>query len=463
MTNIERTTINWMQNILEWIRNSHLLRGLLIGFLILLLLIPISMIGNVIWEREEARNKAVSEVTSSWGGDQSFVGPWITVPYQQHKTEKQTTGSRVESFTRTETKYATFLPETLSITGSSASHIRHRGIFKVPLYTLSLQVSGLFSKPDFSAWGTNPDDILWDQAFLTLGFSDSKGITEQALLDWNGDEFGFRPGAGGSTVETAGIHVPLDGLLEGETFDFSFPLTLNGSDFVYFTPFGRETKVELTSDWPDPSFKGNWLPTSHTVNQKGFQAKWSVPFLGRNYPQQWKSDSGFNGAIDISRFGVKFLVPIDNYRMGHRSVKYAALFLLLSFVTLWLFEILSGIRIHPLQYLLLGAGMCVFYLLELSLAEHIGFIPAYIIASSAIVSLIGVYSAVVLNSRKKAVIVGLITAGLYGYLYILLQSQDYALLIGSIGLFVVIATIMYLTRKINWYEPKTQVEASEEG
>ena len=221
-----------------------------------------------------------------------------------------------------------------------------------------------------------------------------------------------------------------------------------------------DDNVELISNWPDPSFKGNWLPTSHSVNQEGFKAKWSIPFLGRNYPQQWKSDSGFNKAIDASRFGVKFLVPIDNYRMGHRSVKYAALFLLLSFVTLWLFEILSGIRIHPLQYLLLGAAICVFYLLELSLAEHIGFISAYIIASAAVVGLIGVYSTVVLNSHKKALIVGVITAGLYGYLYILLRNQDYALLIGSIGLFLTIATIMYLTRKINWHVPKTQTTAS---
>ena len=456
-------THNGLPNLMEWIRNSHLLRGLLIGFLILLLQIPISMIGHVIWEREEARNEAVREVTSSWGGDQSLVGPWITVPYLYHRIEKQNVGGREERISHTETRYATFLPETLDITGTSASQIRNRGIFKVPLYTVSLQVSGRFSRPDFSTWGTAADDILWSQAFLSLGLSDAKGIIEQALLNWNGDALGFQPGSGESIVERAGIHVPLDGALEGETFDFSFPLTLNGSGTVYFTPFGRETNIALSSDWPDPSFKGNWLPTSHSINTEGFKAKWSIPFLGRNYPQQWKTGADFNELIDASRFGVKFLVPIDNYRMGHRSVKYAALFLLLSFVTLWLFEILSGIRIHPLQYLLLGAGMCVFYLLELSLAEHIGFIPAYIIASAAVVGLIGVYSTVVLDSNRRALIVGVITAGLYGYLYILLRSQDYALLIGSIGLFVVIATIMYLTRKINWYEPKTQDHVSTDG
>ena len=253
------------------------------------------------------------------------------------------------------------------------------------MYTLSLAVSGRFSRPEFSAWGTNDVDISWEQAYLSLGVSDSKGITEQAALDWNGDELDFLPGSGESSGARPGIHVPLDGALDGEVFDFSFPLTIHGSDVVFFTPFGRETHIELTSDWPDPSFNGNWLPTDRTVSADGFDATWSIPFLGRNYPQQWRTGSDFNAAIQASQFGVTFLVPIDNYRMGHRSVKYAALFLVLTFITLWLFELLSGVRIHPLQYLLLGAGMSVFYLLELSLSEHIGFSAAYIIASSAVV------------------------------------------------------------------------------
>ena len=441
---------NWLQDATEPIRNSKLLRVLLIGFLILLLQIPIEMISGVIGEREATRDNAVRDVTSSWGGNQSIAGPWISVPYLHHWTEQRTTGSQVESFFRTETRHATFLPETLRITGTTASEVRYRGIFQVPLFTVSLEVSGDFVRPDFSAWGTEADDILWEQAYLSLGVSDSKGITDRAVLNWNGDEFAFLPGSGGSSGAGPGIHVPLTQALEGEAFGFSFPLELNGSEGVYFTPFGRETEVELTSDWPDPSFEGNWLPKERSVSADGFEATWSIPFLGRNYPQQWKNGSEFDEAINTSQFGVKFFVPIDNYRMGHRSVKYAPLFLVLTFIALWLFEILSGVRIHPLQYLLLGAGMSVFYLLELSLAEHIGFLAAYIAASCAIVFLIASYSSVVLKSPTRASIVGFITAVLYGNLYILLRNQDYALLIGSIGLFVVIATVMYLTRKINF-------------
>lgn len=438
---------NWLQHATEPIRNSKLLRVLLIGFLILLLQIPIEMIGGVIGEREATRDSAVRDVTSSWGGKQSIVGPWISVPYLHHWTEQRTTGSQVDSFLRTEMRHAMFLPERLRITGATASEVRYRGIFQVPLFTVSLEVSGEFVRPDFSEWGTEVDDILWEQAYLSLGVSDSKGITNRAVLNWNGGEFGFLPGSVGSGP---GIHVPLTQALEGEAFDFSFLLALNGSEGVYFAPFGRETEVELTSDWPDPSFEGNWLPTERSVSADGFEATWSIPFLGRNYPQEWKTRSEFDEAVNASQFGVKFFVPIDNYRMGLRSVKYAPLFLVLTFIALWLFEILSGLRIHPLQYLLLGAGVSVFYLLELSLAEHMGFLAAYIAASCAIVFLIASYSSVVLESPTRASIVGFITAVLYGNLYILLRNQDYALLIGSIGLFVVIATVMYLTRKVNF-------------
>ena len=453
-------TNNPPQGITDSIRTSQLLRVLLIGFLILLLLIPIGMVHGVISERQQYRDTAAGEVTASWGGTQSVVGPWITVPYLYHWNETRTSGNKVESYTHTETRYAKFLPETLRVVGQSQSQTRSRGIFRIPLYTVTLEMSGRFARPDFSDWATKGDDILWEQAYLSLGIADAKGITDQAVLNWNGDELGFLPGSGEPGGTTPGIHVPLKQALEGEAFDFSFPLGLNGSESLFFTPFGRETNVELTSDWPDPSFKGNWLPSEHTVDADGFDATWSIPFLGRNYPQQWKTGSEFSEAVDASHFGIKFLVPIDYYRMGLRSVKYASLFLLLTFITLWLFEILNGIRIHSLQYLLVGAGMSVFYLLELSLAEHIGFLAAYIIASSAIVLLLAAYSTVVLQSSRRASVIAVITALLYGYLYILLRLQDYALLIGAIGLFVFIATVMYLTRRINWYESKAPLGVS---
>jgi len=459
MSNSHQNKINdWLSPMMESIKKSLFLRTLFIGFLILILQIPILMINGVIREREQTRDEAFRDVTSSWGGDQAIMGPWITVPYLHHTVEKRTSGDRVENFTTTETRHATFLPEKLKIDGRSSNDLRKRGIFQVPLYDFSATISGEFSKPDFSSWGISSEDILWDRAYLSLGISDSKGITKQSVLDWGSEKINFRPGstaqAFSSNHGSPGIHALLGSYLESELFEFSFPIQLNGSDSLFFTPYGHETEIDLKSDWPDPSFVGNWLPRSHEIGSDGFSATWNVPYLGRNYPQKWKTGSNLNEVIKASLFGVKFLVPIDNYRMGFRSVKYAPLFLMLTFITLWLFEILTGSRIHPLQYLLLGAGMCVFYLLELSLAEHIGFVAAYITASVAVVTLISSYSLVILKSSVRASIVGLIAIVLYGYLYVLLRSQDYALLIGSIGLFVVIAAIMYLTRNINWYDGK---------
>lgn len=440
-------------NILESVKHSHLIRILLIGFLILLLQIPIAMIRGAINEREHRRWEAIEEVTAKWGKKQSFEGPIIVVPYRKRWSETVVDGKQQ---IRTKIQYAHFLPEQLHITGRINSDVRYRGIFKIPVYRMSLKMTGQFKRPDFSKWGIESKDILWDRAHLSINISDARAITNQVFLSWNGKELDFLPGSGESSEDRPGIHVPLKTRLEGKKFDFSLPIELNGSVGVFFVPFGRETKVVLESDWTEPSFQGGWLPTERSINNDGFQATWSIPFLSRSYPQQWISESETEKMISLSQFGVNLVSPIDHYRMAHRSIKYAALFLVLTFVMLWLFEIRSNIRIHSLQYLLVGAGMCLFYLLELSISEHIGFLASYMIASAAIVGLVFSYSIAVLQSVKRATIVGTVFALLYAYLYVLLRNQDYALLVGSIGLFLIVATIMYLTRKVNWYSPKKQ-------
>ncbi|MDI6792741.1 MAG: cell envelope integrity protein CreD [bacterium] len=466
---------NWASSGLEAVKNSQLIRVLLIGFLIVLLQIPIGMIQTIISEREETRNETTEEVTAKWGREQSVVGPFIVVPYVKKWSETRKDG---EPQIHTEVRYADFLPENLHIFGKIDSEVRYRGIFEIPVYRMSLTVIGRFAQPDFSEWGIDSEDILWDRAYLSICISDARTITNQPILTWNKHKLSFMPGSGESSegkteiraglkthlprtsdplplpVPAPGIHASLKARLDDKHFDFSFPLELNGSMGAFFVPFGQETKVDLKSNWSEPSFQGNWLPSQRTVTNKGFQATWDIPFLGRNYPQKWRSGAGLEKAISLSRFGVNLVSPVDHYRMAHRSVKYEILFLVLTFVTLWLFEILIKIRIHSLQYLLVGAGMCLFYLLELSLAEHIGFVAAYIIASSAIVLLISTYCVAILKSTMRAVVVGTVITLLYGYLYILLRNQDYALLVGSIGLFLVLATVMYLTRKIDWYSLK---------
>jgi len=436
-------------SILKLLRNSDFVKIILIGFLVLLLQIPIVKIKAIIKERDKTRQDAIKEVTAKWGMAQSIIGPTIVVPYINRQVD-----SRGQRQMQSQVTYATFLPELLKISGRIDSELRYRGIFEIPVYKMSLDLSGRFLRPDFSQWSIEPNDIFWDRAYLSIYVSDAPAITKSPTLSWNNKELGFLPGAGEIGSSQQGIHVKLAGHLDRESFDFSFPLELNGSISVFFTPFGRDTEVQINSNWCSPSFQGNWLPVRRTVDSDGFRAAWNIPFLSRNYPQSWKSSFNCEQAISSSLFGVDMISPVDHYRMSERSVKYHILFLVLTFVTLWLFEILIKIRIHPVQYLLTGAGMCLFYLLELSLAEHFGFILAYIIASAAIVVLVTSYSAAVLRSNKRAVAVGMVLILLYVYLYILLMIQDYALLVGSIGLFIILATIMFLTRKVDWYSLK---------
>ncbi len=435
-------------NILEPFKNSHFIKILLIGFLVLLLQIPISKIRGVIEEREQTREEAVSEVTEKWGKNQSLIGPSIIVPYINRSDRL---GNQRQRQFRSEVEYATFLPEELKISGRLDSQLLYRGIYEIPVYKMFLDISGRFSRPDFSEWTVEPNDILWGRAYLSMSVTDAWAMTKSPILSWNNQKLDFLPSAGEFEGNREGVHVKLEDYINGDNFDFSFSLELNGSVGAFFVPFGRDTEVQINSDWNSPSFQGTWLPTNRTVHSDGFEATWNVPFLSRNYPQKWQSSSNVEQNIFLSSFGVEMISPVDHYRMSQRSVKYQILFLVLTFATLWLFEVLAKIRVHPVQYLLIGVGMCLFYLLELSLAEHFGFVRAYTIAGAAIVVLITSYSAAVLKTRKRAVIVGLVVTLLYIYLYVLLMIEDYALLAGSIGLFIALAIIMFLTRRVDWY------------
>jgi inner membrane protein len=433
---------------LDSLRRSQLLRVLLIGFLVLLLQIPIAMIYGLIDARRSTRDEAVAEVTRTWGESQTILGPALAVPYVKRWVEE----SQGRSVARAAEQHAIFLPETLRIEGRLETEVRYRGIFEVPVYKMTATLQGRFAPPSLKERGIAPEDVRWERAQVRVGIADARAIQNQAALTWEGRDVAFLPGTGEFGGGASGIHAPLDGAAARAGGAFSIPLTLNGSSAIAVAPFGRETTVHLTSNWPDPKFQGNWLPARREVTAAGFDAEWSIPSLGRNYPQSWTSAAPVDDdALKGSTFGFDLLTPIDPYRMAERSAKYESLFLLFTFLSLWLFEILAGRRIHSLQYLLVGAAMCVFYLLELSLAEHLGFGLAYLLASAAVVGLITHYSSAVLQGRGRAAIVGAIVAALYGFLYVLLRNQDYALLVGSVGLFLVLALVMTLTRKIDWH------------
>jgi len=438
-------------------RNSQMLRLLSVGFLALLLQIPIAMIGGLVSERQERRQEAVAEVSSKWGNAQAITGPALVVPYTHRWTEASAGGQQI---TRTETRSAIFLPEQLRARGSIDSEIRNRGIFTVPVYRLGLTLEGEFARPSFRELGVEPAAVAWERAHLAVGISDVRAIQEETAVSWNERQVSFLPGTGAFTDGGTGIHAVVGVADAAQRFRFSFPLSLNGSLGVYLTPFAQSTVAELQSDYGHPSFQGNWLPVERSVSDSAFQAKWSIPFLGRNYPQAWRAEAAMREAIDGSRFGVELVNPVDHYRMAERSIKYAGLFILLTFATVWLTEVLAGVRVHPIQYLMLGGALCLFYLLELSLSEHLGFPLAYAIASLSVIGMVAAYSVVALHRIGRALVVGAGVAALYAYLYILLMNEDYALLIGSVGLFAILAAIMYATRRVDWYAVGVRSSAS---
>jgi inner membrane protein len=433
---------------LSWLGSSQLLRLLLLGILVLLLLIPIARISDVIRERAGRRDEAIAEVTSKWGLAQSVTGPVLIVPYTRRWMETSAEGKKLE---RSELRRAHFLADALELRGRVEASERARGIFAVPVYRLALDVSGEFGPLDFSDFDVRPQDVHWDRAELALGISDVRAIQTTPVLTWNGAEAPFLPGVGTLRLVDRGIHAPIDAPPADAARRFSFALELQGSEALWFTPFARDTRVELSSDWPSPSFQGAWLPGERAVTDAGFTSTWRIPYLGRGYPQAWTDQELASAAVDASRFGVRLVTPVDAHRMAERSIKYAGLFVLLTFAALWLIEVLSGLRVHPIQYLLVGGAICLFFLLELSLAEHLGFATAYGIATLAVVATITGYAWSVLGRARRAGAIGAIVAALYGYLYVLLTKEDHALVVGSIGLFATLALVMYLTRRVDWY------------
>jgi inner membrane protein len=467
-------------------RDSVVWKLFVIGVLILILLIPLAMVRSLISERQERHDEAAQELAATWGSEQTIGGPLLSVPYQIHvQDDKGKESILVET--------AHFLPDSLRVDGQMKPERRSRGIFEVVLYRAELHLTGTFGRPDFGDLHVAPEDVLWQDAFLTVGVPDMRGIRRAVPMQWGSRKLQLAPGGTDAGVWGAGLRVAIPDLAAdqpGDVHAFAFDLGINGSGRLMFLPFGKETTVSLRSTWADPSFVGAFLPESRQVGAGGFQSSWSVSYFGRPYPQRWlKEDVArftaqrpgggdpelvwpkgeYRGKspqpqvwsmLDDSAFGVELLLPVDIYQKTERSVKYAVLFLLLTFVTFFLYEIFSPFALHPMQYLLVGSGLCIFYLLLLSISEHAPFGFAYLVASAATVLLIGGYSAAILRGKVRALLMSAILGLLYGYLYILLQAEDYALILGSIGLFLILALIMYVTRRLDWYAPRASRAAA---
>jgi inner membrane protein len=421
------------------------------GIILLGLLLPLSMVEGIVGERTARRDSVATDISSTWGGAQVIAGPMLTVPYECTIVESD--GKARQIIGR-----ATFLPDTLNIQGALGTDIRQRGLFKVVVYGAELSLSGRFSPPDIPGVVRGSVRPLLNEASVNIGVADPRGV-RRATLKWNGNDRELEPGIADLALATTGLHarVNLNEPVTAGAIPFSVAIQLNGSRDFRIVPAGNNTAANLSSSWPHPGFVGA-SPQDRTVSDSGFRAIWDVSYFGRGFPRAW-SDGGVDrekmrSQAVASAFGVSLVQPVDIYQQAERSVKYAALFVVLTFVVFFLFEVVRARLLHPVQYVFVGFALCVFYLLLISLSEHFGFDWAYSAAAAAITALISTYSVFVLEGFKEGIVVGGCTAALYGFLYLLLRLEDYALLAGSLGLFAALALVMLLTRRVNWYELK---------
>jgi len=424
----------------------------LIGILSIILLIPAAWIRSIINERQIRQSEVLNEISSTWGGAQSIAGPILTIPYRKY-IEKD--GQKV--FLQTE--YAHFLPSGLTISGKIDPNILYRGIFKVATYNTLIKTEGIFDWPDISSLGIDPENVEFENAIISVGITDMRGIKDDVSFNLQNSIVTINPGIPVRDILNSGFHckVNLNKFVSNDSLPFNFSMSINGSNSLRFFPIGRVTEVNIASIWPDPSFEGEFLPAKRDISDTGFSASWRITHLNRNYPQSWVNKD-YN--IDSSGFGVGLLLPVSHYQKAERSAKYAIMFIGLTFLLFLLIEILNRKRLHPIQYLLTGLSLSIFYILLLSISEQIGFTYAYFCSSIAVILLISLYIQSGYHNMQFTLITSSVLTLLYSFLFVILQMQDYALLFGSIGLFIVLGTFMYLTRKINWY--KEEIISDEE-
>jgi inner membrane protein len=466
--------LNIFERLNLWIKESITVKLLSIGFLVLILLIPSAWIDSLIRERQSRAETAMQEVSEKWSGTQTLSGPILVIPYKEYeKIDRGKDGFEIIERTR---KYF-FLPDNLNITGEISPEVLHRGIFDVAVYKSSLNVKAKFSKPDFKTLNLDDKLAMWDKAYMIFSITDLRGISDNPLFNIGDKAIETEPSNNvGVLVKnfknkmseyhseysntTEGSEFSADGIIAklnwksaddflGDTF---IKLNLKGSDKLNFVPTGKTTLVKLAGAWGNPSFDGMFLPEDRVITENSFTANWKILHYNRPFSQQWNtSDEKLAG----SEFGVRLLVPVDQYQKSMRTSKYSQLIIILTFVALFFVEITKRIRIHPFQYILIGIALIIYYTLLLSFSEQLGYNVAYWISTLATVTLISLYSVSFLKNYQLVILFTLLLVIFYTFIFVIILQQDYSLILGSIGLFLIVATLMYFSRKVQWYKEVT--------
>lgn len=437
-----------------------LMKLLTIGGLMLLLMIPLTMISGTVDERKHYSEAVANDIARSASYSQTLTGPVLVVPYQRtQKIQEFDNNHKMTERTQVIRDALYFLPEHFHINGQLTSELRYRGIYSARLYLAETLIDADYVIP--ANYGIRHDlaSYRFDTPYLALGISDIRGIRDSFQLQVNNRDYRLEPG---SRVKNLGdgVHAQLAGLdsTKDQQLQLSLPLKLQGTGQFYVTPIGKNSAVRLQADWPHPSFTGNFLPVSSDINDHGFQAEWQTSLFATNVTETFVTCMAQAACPELQalNFGVSLIDPVNQYVKTHRAMKYALLFVVLIFGGFFLFEILKSLQIHPIQYGLVGLSLALFYLLLISLSEHIPFITAYVIAAASCIAVISTYLAAILRNLKHTVSFAAGLTLLYIMLYGLLSSEDFALLMGSILIFTLLSLFMLLTRHVDWYQINQQ-------
>jgi inner membrane protein len=438
--------------------------------LALVMMIPALLVGGLVEDRTKRSEDVIREISAHVGGQQTFLGPTLAIPYVQP-------GSRSEFARRG--MYLIF-PARASATLKVVTEERRRSLFKVPVFQVDTNLDAAFDLTGVPSTLPQGAELDWSRAEILVGVSDARGALADAALTANGKSWTLAPAEIAQNISISGdqssplkltlFGSKIEGIAQPNAqFNVSSVLRFSGAQRIAVLAYGKTTKVMVQGDWPSPGFDGGFLPVSRSISGSGFTANWSVPFIARGVRAEGQSES-ITG-LDATALGVSFIEVADPYQSVNRSLKYVPLFLGLVFLSYFIFEVTTGKRVHPAQYLLIGMAQIIFYLLLLSIAERIGFDRGFLVASAATVTLLATNAAWIFSSRMQGIRAFAIFACLYTLIYLLLRLEDNALLVGAIASFLAVAAAMYFTRGIDWYSSipptsplqRTPVPVAQEG
>ncbi|HAH56432.1 MAG TPA: cell envelope integrity protein CreD [Flavobacterium sp.] len=434
---------------------SNTAKMMMVGLLTLILLIPLEFVKNLITERSQRQQEVITEINDKWGESVFIYGPILKVPYTYYEETVSINEKTKETVKQRKayTNFAYFFPEELKVKSKVTTKLLNRNNYESVVFSSKMKFEGHYIQPDFSSKEIANEDIQWNKATILIQTTNLKSIKEEVKINFGNTKFTFEPVYETSSKDNTEAletgYIDLGKILNNGKTSFGFDITYNGSQQIKMVPIGKTTQANMESNWASPSFTGNFLPDDKTkkISDNGFVANWKILHINRSFSQQI-----FNDLPDLRQyaFGVDFVIPVNQYQQNIRASKYGFMVIGLTFLIFFLIQSISKIKIHIFQYSMIGLALIMFYTLLISITEHSSFMKAYIISGIAVISLITLYSFAILKNRKFPMFIGVSLSSLYTFLYVIIQLENYALLVGSIGLFAILAAVMYFSRKIDW-------------